>query len=304
MKIDTSEVKSLRDCRRKWAFSSRNMWHLRSKSPSSALSFGTLFHECLANLYLGGPLDKVLNMALKELSNPPECRTMESMLSGYYKEVLHKDLAEYRVLDIEHHFEMIIEPFASNGITLCGSIDMICETPEHVIWGFEHKSCGKFRDPLYTKIDEQPRLYTVALLQYVAQKNEEWESAYQEAGPYTLGGIFINEVRKVQRTFDHKRTPCVYNALDLENFLKGFEISCCIIKDLADEGAIPLPEPGYLKCNMCEFKDMCDSYRYTEPILEDILDEFSEEFKVREFDHLEEKTERKVDASSGEVITT
>jgi len=293
MRIDVSEVKSFRECKRKWAFSSRNMWHLRPRAPKPALAFGTLFHEGLHTLYLSGNLDKALETTLRELSDPAEIRTMTAMLTGYANNVLRNDLEEYKVLDIEHMFELEIPPFSEKGIVLCGSIDMLAVTADNVVWGFEHKSCGRFRDPLYTAVDEQPRLYTVALKQYIDMLNMDWASKHDgEYGPYTLGGIFINEVRKVQRSFDHRRTPCTYTEKDLQRFMDGFYISCSGIVQSQADGYIPDPEPGYLKCSMCDFKEVCDTYKYNEPVLEDVLDEFSEELMVRDIDHLDEKLER------------
>lgn len=294
MRIDVSEVKSFRECKRKWAFGSRNKWHLRSRAPKPALAFGTLFHECLHNLYLGAPLEKVLETATRELSDPAEQRTMISMLTGYAENVLGNDLAEFKVLDIEHKFELEIPPFIHKDITLCGSIDMIAARRDtNEVWGFEHKTCGRFRDPAYTLVDEQPRLYTVALMQYIDMLNMDYAKRHDgEVGPYYLGGIYINEVRKVQRSFDHKRTPCKYSETDLQRFMEGFYISCEGISNNVTDESIPEPEPGYMKCNMCEFKEVCTQYRYVEPTLNDVLDEFGEELMVREFDHLDEKLER------------
>lgn len=290
MRIDVSEVKSFRTCKRQWALSSRNKFNLRSKAPMPALKFGTLFHECLADLYLGAPLNKVLDFAHRELTDPAELRTIDAMLTGYADKILPDDLEDYIVKDIEHKFELNIPPFDSLGVTLCGSIDMICLKDigdnTYEVWGFEHKTCARFRDPLYTSVDEQPRLYTVALQDYVTRLNESSEGA-----TFVLGGIFINEVRKVQRSFDHKRTPCVYKSADLQNFLKGFYISCEGIKKSCEEN-VAMPDPGQMKCTMCMFKSICEEYLYAVPEIDDVLDEFSEEFEVRDVDHLDEKLER------------
>ena len=48
MRVDVSEVKSYRECKRKHQFSSRNRFHLRSTIPNPNLVFGTQFHEVLA----------------------------------------------------------------------------------------------------------------------------------------------------------------------------------------------------------------------------------------------------------------
>lgn len=290
MRIDVSEVKSFRNCKRQWALSSRNKFNLKTKTPVPALYFGTLFHECLAELYLGAELHKILEMIERELADPAEVRTLEAMVTGYRDIVLDDDLEQYIVKDIEHKFELSIPPFDGLGVVLCGSIDMICLKDigdnTYEVWGFEHKSCARFRDPMYTAVDEQPRLYTVALQKYVEQLN-----SYETDAKFVLGGIFINEVRKIQRNFDHKRTKCVYKKEDLDNFMKGFYLSCKGIKECTEED-VHMPDPGQMKCTMCSFKTLCDEYAYTSPDLADILDEFQDEFEVRKVDHLDEKQER------------
>lgn len=297
MRIDVSEVKTFRNCHRQWAFSSRNKWNLKSKIPAPALSFGTLFHECLAQLYVGTPLEKILDMVNKQLADPAELRTMTAMVAGYAENVLQDDLKEFIVKDIEHHFELSIPPFDAKGITLCGSIDMIClkdcgqneeGKPIYAVWGFEHKSCGRFRDPLYTSMDEQPRLYTIALTEYIKDLQAKTPDV-----EFVLGGIFLNEVRKIQRNFDHKRTVCVYTPEDIMRFASGFYMSCMQIQEYTQE-ELPLPDPGMMKCTMCNFKNLCEEYAYTTPGLSDVLTEFEEEFEERKIDHLDEKQEQNI----------
>ena len=304
MRVDVSEVKSFRNCKRGWAFSSRNKWNLKSKIPSAPLYFGTLFHDCLARLYMGEDLQKICDYINRELGDPAEQRTMTAMICGYAAEVLPQDMEEYIVKDIEHHFELEISPFKEQGITLCGSIDMIClkEVPgeENVyeVWGFEHKSCARFRDSIYTALDEQPRLYTIALAEYVKHLNE-LPADKRGGATYRLGGIFLNEVRKIQRSFDHKRTTCVYSSTDLDSFLKGFFTSCMQIREAVEED-VALPDPGQMKCVMCNYKTLCEEYAYAVPERDDVLDEFSEEFEIRKVDHLDEKQEQNNDIGNKE----
>lgn len=296
MRIDVSEVKTFRNCHRQWAFGSRNKWNLKSKIPMPALRFGTLFHECLASLYVGTPLEKILKHIETQIADPSELRTLTAMVTGYASEVLPEDLNTYIVKDIEHHFELSISPFKEHGIQLCGSIDMIClkeipaknegDKPVFEVWGFEHKSCGRFRDPLYTSMDEQPRLYTIALIEYIKDLQAKTPDV-----EFVLGGIFLNEVRKVQRNFDYKRTTCVYSPEDLERFCKGFYMSCTQIKEYMEED-IPLPDPGMMKCTMCMYKNLCEEYAYATPTLPDVLKEFEDEFEERAVDHLDEKQEK------------
>lgn len=302
MRIDVSEVKTLRECPRKWGYSSRNYHHLRSRVAAPNLKFGVIFHESLHSLYMEGPsaLNKIVANAVSELAGDKTQQiVITSMLQGYTENVLIPDLDRYAILDIEHSFNFQIFPGLEAGdlwkeIEICGSIDMIAaDHAEKKIYGFEHKSCAAFRPEYYNRMDEQPRLYYIALDKYVADYNKK------HGVEYTNGGIYLNQVRKLQRKFDwHRGEPLTYSVKDCRRFMDSFMNSCALVhklsKDAKEEG-LPLPTPGYMKCQMCDFREICSMVGYEEPTLEFILDEFGEEVEVRDVDHLEEKTERSLD---------
>lgn len=337
MKVDVSEIKTFKTCKRQWQLSSRNKFHLRPKVPSANLTLGTLFHEALAQLYLGVPLDKVMEMIRKEMSDDEEAALL-AMIPGYYNNVLMDDLDRFKVLDVEWHFEYA--PTASDGsylfplepmkdgngntvydedgnpvivssLVIVGSIDMVVlDVEQNKIYGFEHKTCKSFRDEAYLWMDEQPRVYTWALQQFVDRYNartwkkwqedwEAWDRNCQEPDqepvkptPVTLGGVYLNEVKKLLRQFQYKRTLCTYSKDDLDNFMRSFFGTCSHCKHMVDNNEYAAPQPGYMSCSMCSFKTICSTYMYENINKNELLEEFSEEFEERTEDHLEEKTER------------
>ena len=344
MKVDVSEIKTFRACKRQWQLSSRNKFHLAPIVAPAQFTFGTIFHEALAEMYLGVSLDKVMEMVRKEMQSDDDAALL-AMVPGYYNNVLADDLARFKVLDIEHHFD--IAPTTSDGeylfdmvqskgpdgnylyndhgdpiyepvLTVCGSIDMIVlDVAQNKIYGFEHKTCKTFRDESYLWMDEQPRVYTWALQEYIQSYNEKqhlkWlrecdrirndyehsthnapvEAFYpKQPEPATLGGIYLNEVKKLLRQFQHNRTLCTYTDEDLDNFMQAFFESCTQCKHAVDNNSLLLPQPSYMGCSMCSFKTICTTYMYNNLSKEEILEEFKEEFKEREEDHLEEKMER------------
>ena len=322
MRVDVSEIKTFKGCKRQWQLSSRNQFHLKPKAPQPQLLLGTLFHEALAQMYLGVSLDKVMEMVKKEM-DPTVDNALLAMVPGYYKNVLPEDLDRFHVLDVEHHFE--IAPTLSDGtllfpeqddpsksrLTVCGSIDLVViDTFTNEIFGFEHKTCKDFRPETYMWMDEQPRVYTWALKTYVqnynAKRAAEYEKAWQEwaaLGGYkeseparpaevTLGGVYMNEVKKLLRQFKHKRTLCTYTDQDLDNFMLTFFSHCAHCEDYVRTGAFPAPDPNYMTCRMCSFQDLCMTYMYNNLNKDLILQEFVEEFEERTEDHLEEKAER------------
>ena len=293
MKVDVSEIKTYKSCRRQWLISSRNGFHLRPLVTPSHFALGTIFHESLHQMYMGVPLAKVMTFVRKEMSNDSEVALL-AMVPGYYREVLPHDLDRFKVLDIEHHFSFVpADPETGEvldaEVEVCGSIDMIVlDVEENAIYGFEHKTCTNFRDSSFMWMDEQPRVYTYALMLYV----QEYNAKHPDQEPATLGGIYINEVKKLLRDFKYQRTLCKYPADDLTNFMRAFFGTCCACHKSVVENDPAYPSPSYFGCSMCDYKTICETYMYSTLDKDTVIDEFKEEFKVRESDHLEEKTER------------
>ena len=320
IRVDVSEIKTYKSCRRQWLLSSRNRFHLRPMVTPAHFELGTIFHEALAQLYLGVPVERVMEDVKKNMKDDSEVALL-AMIPGYAREVLPGDLDRFKVLDIEHHFEFVpADPETGEvidaDIEVCGSIDMIVLDPEeNAIYGFEHKTCKNFRDASYIWMDEQPRVYTYALKRYVEEYNAKqqmkWQQEYEavcrgegvEPGdpgiifrdppqPVTLGGVYLNEVKKLLRQFQFSRTLCKYPEDDLKNFMYAFFGTCCACHQSVATNDPAYPSPSYMGCSMCDYKTICETYMYSTLDRDTVLAEFKEEFKVREVDHLEEKEDR------------
>lgn len=323
MKVDVSEIKTYKGCKRQWLLTSRNRFHLRPIVTPSHFALGTIFHEALHMMYMGASLEKVMKFVRQEISADSEAALL-AMVPGYYKNVLPGDLDRFQVLDIEHHFNFVpADPFTGEvldpDVEVCGSIDMIVLDPEeNAIYGFEHKTCKNFRDTAFGWMDEQPRVYTYALQLYVEAYNKKqyakWiaecakiEKAHggviveakmpKQPEPVTLGGIYINEVKKLLRDFKYQRTLYTYPGDDLGNFMRAFFGTCCACHQSVLTNDPAVPSPSYMGCSMCDYKTVCETYMYSTLDKDTVIEEFKEEFKVREEDHLTEKTERKGDAN-------
>lgn len=299
MKIDVSEIKSFRSCKRKWQYSSRNRMHLTTVEPKSVFAMGTLFHEGLHALYLGVPVEDVLEDVQERMTE--DHVALIAMLSGYAREVIPMDMERYKILDIEYKFDFV--PADENGVVydpdieVCGSIDMIAlGLHDNKVYGFEHKTCKNFRDDTYMWMDEQPRVYTIALEEYVNRLNHQryhnWVASGKE-GPepiaYGVGGVFINEVKKLLRKFAYRRTLCRYPKDDLNNFFRNFMETGTQCKKLKEADGYCAPNPGWMTCQMCDFSQLCQQYMYSTVSKEEVLQLFSSEFMERETDHLLEK---------------
>lgn len=311
MRVDVSEVKSYRECKRKHHFSSRNRMHLRSTIPSANLVFGTQFHEVLHMMYLGTTIDKILEWINAEVQDSVHWKVMDNMAKGYYNGPYQSDKERYVVIDIEKSFNypvgalMGVDPAyyqkddAGNwivvdrdgevheAICICGSIDMICiDSITGKLVGFEHKTAKNFRPEVYDLMDEQPRVYSWALKKILDD--------YHAQGKYLevteTGPVYLNQVKKLQTKFDFHRTACQYTELDLSNFMHAFVGS---VNQIADTSvSAPVPEPGYMKCQMCDYADLCMHYGYADVSRDELLEEFEGAYEVRDCDHLDEKAHR------------
>lgn len=288
MKVDVSEIKCFRECKRKHQFSSRNRFHLRPVAPNDNLVFGTQFHEVLHMMYLGTDIDKILEFITKEVTDAVHYRVMCNMAKGYFEGPYQQDKERFQVLDIERSFSIpgYINPETGEvEIEICGSIDMVCiDKITNELVGFEHKTSKNFRPEIYNIVDEQPRMYSIALRHILDE--------YHNQGKYldvkNVGPIYLNQVKKLQVKFAYERVECKYSDQDLNRFLDGFIRTAKQIY----EGVDILPEPGFMKCQMCDYATLCEHYGYCDIDVNELTKEFENEFIVRECDHLEEKVER------------
>lgn len=290
MRVDVSEIKTFRTCRRQWLLSSRNRYHIRPKVTPPAFITGTIFHEALHQMYLGVDVDRVMEMVRREMQTDNDAALL-AMIPGYAKNVLPHDLERYKVLDIEHRF--LFTPSTADGeiidadLQVTGSIDMVVvEKETGLVYGFEHKTTKNFREASYMWMDEQPRVYSHALKIFTKNYNES------HATNYEFGGVYINEVKKLLRDFQYQRTLCVYPEDDLDNFMQGFFGSCVACKISVDTNDVAIPNPSYFNCQMCSYKSVCETFMYSTIEEIKVLEAFKDELIKRTEDHLDEKVER------------
>lgn len=331
MRVDVSEIKTYRECHRKHEYSSRNRFHLTPIKPNDNLIFGTQFHEVLAMMYMGATLDQLLEWINREVTDTVHWKVMDTMTKGYYNGPYQKDKERYTVIDIEKSFNYPVgfkdldvlganknleylrnedgeylrdgdgNWIAVDGdgeihepIYVCGSIDMIViDRQTNKLCGFEHKTAKNFRPEVYNFVDEQPRVYSWALKKILEDYHAQGKlMTITETGP-----IYLNQVKKLSTKFDYERVACEYTDDDLNNFMKLFVRDMNRIAFYAGDPEDSLPTPGYMKCQMCDYADLCMHYGYAHVDKDELLQEFDGEFQVRDHDHLEEKASRHNDAT-------
>lgn len=321
MRVDVSEVKTYRECHRKHEFSSRNRFHLRPIVSNDNLIFGTQFHEVLAMMYMGTSLDKILEWINEEVTDSVYFKIMTCMANGYYNGPYQEDKDRFQVIDIEKSFNYPVglkDPNAlgadeayfnlkysqdengnwvavdENGevyeaISICGSIDMVViDKKTNTMCGFEHKTAKNFRPEVYNLVDEQPRVYSWALRKIL----EDYHAQGKYLDIKEVGPIYLNQVKKLSTKFAYERAACQYSEGDLNNFMLAFINTVQRIAIHENDPLDMLPQPGYMKCSMCDFADLCMHYGYENIQLDALTKEFDGEFEVRDHDHLDEKAQR------------
>ena len=239
------------------------------------------------------------------------------MANGYYNGPYQEDKDRFQVIDIEKSFNYPVGckdlhvarnylltyskdedsnwvAVDENGevheaISICGSIDMVVIDKEtNMVCGFEHKTAKNFRPEVYNLVDEQPRVYSWALRKILKD--------YHDQGKYLdvkeVGPIYLNQVKKLSTKFAYERAACQYNEEDLNNFMQAFVNTVKRIAIHENDPLDMLPQPGYMKCSMCDFADLCMHYGYANINLDALTKEFDGEFEIRDHDHLDEKAQR------------
>lgn len=288
MRVDVSEIKTYRECHRKHLYSSRNRMKLYPRVTNDNLQFGTWFHECLHKMYMRTSIEDILLWIDNTVENADMNKMLTKMVTGYYETVYLEDASRYDILDIEHSFDWILDPVEYSDIHVCGSIDMLAvDKKNNTLVGFEHKSGKNFRPEIYDFIDEQPRLYYIILQMYL----EDHPELREKYPGITVGGVMVNQVKKLKTQFQYKRDLLSYSQKDLDNFLSSFMRDA--IRILHRNPQDELPSPGFMKCQMCDYADICMKYGYEnlteDKILKDV--DLNEEYYVKEKDHLDEKQE-------------
>lgn len=289
MKVDVSEIKSLRSCERKHQFSSRNKFHLVPTVPNPNLFLGTVFHECLHSMYMGTSVGNILKYIENNVKDSVQYAVLTNMIKKYYEGPFADDMIRYTVVDIERSFQypLYISEDTGEVVEVCGSIDMlVIDNDTKMLVGFEHKTAKNFRPDIYDLVDEQPRVYFWAMQQIL----KEWHKQGQHLDIIGVDCVMINQVKKLQRGFDYKRVECRYPEEDIANFFTGFIRDAQRIQ--RPEDLVTVPQPDFMKCQMCDYVSLCMHYGYKKVDMDDLLEEFEGEYKVREQDHLEDKTVR------------
>jgi CRISPR/Cas system-associated exonuclease Cas4 (RecB family) len=263
MDVDTSEIKDFRNCIRKWAFTSRNMMHLRPITTPKAFAFGIAFHAGLHTMYSGKAINYESDELFKEVI-PEELPMLIMLLKGYEEQVLPNDLEKFEVLHLEYRFD---EPVR-------GSIDMVVrDNTTGAIYGVEHKTGKTFRGDMYNQLDEQLMMYTLAI-----------EKAFGRCD-----GIYLNEIKKLKTKFESKRTLCRFTREELDYFMEG--ISETIEQmELAVSRKTFRACPNAMSCAMCDYQPLCmhiKSHGDISAVTEDILATY--DLATRSTDHLNEK---------------
>lgn len=272
------------------AMSCRLNWHLgyqlgfRSKRIQPALDLGTGVHAGLEEFYKAGtnPVEAFNDWCeLRRIKINPEwdddLKKMDeiqdlgaAMLTGYVEE--YGDDPEYETVATEATLVKRLpipgKPGHFSRYTLTARLDgIVREVETGLLFSMEHKTYARL-DPSYFELNPQ---FTTQVwlgqhaLGALGLEDEE------------IVGVLYNGLRKAQKTkrttapLYHReklfRTPSQINA-----FLERAYYQC---REFSSKNIKIYPQPGMMRCKMCDFKKPCEAYMRGED-MSFLIDEFFE----------------------------
>lgn len=131
--MSTSEIKTYKNCRRQWEFTSRNRMMVKPRITPKALALGTLWHEALASLYSGANYDAVWALVQQEMTENDTA--LKAMLPQYYEQVLKQDMQDWKVLEVEHKFYFPTGlSRLSDDTAVCPKCDRVFDSNVKALW--------------------------------------------------------------------------------------------------------------------------------------------------------------------------
>lgn len=239
MLTSINEVKTFRECRRKWYFSGRNGMYLRPKIVDSSLRTGSAFHAALEAMYKQESYN-IDNIIDKYKVEEKDRDMLKFQIKKYEENVLKHDLETINVIASEFKYSIELE----NGVTLFGFIDVVYEEKKTGdIGALEHKFVRNLRSDVYNYLDEQIKAYELAILKVFGQCN---------------AGVSLNQVRKLKTKFEHARDTYKQTRQQLKHFYWELVKVTDHMRLLSDLGIKYHPaEPHWMGCSFCEYKDLC-----------------------------------------------
>lgn len=239
MLTSISEIKTFRECKRKWFFSGRNGMYLRPKIVNSSFKTGSAFHAALEAMYKQESYN-IDNIIDKYKVEEKDQDMLKFQIKKYEEHVLKHDLKTINVIAPEFKYSIELE----NGVTLFGFIDVVYEEKKTGDIGvLEHKFIRNFRSNTYNYLDEQIKVYELAILKVFGQCN---------------AGVSLNQVRKLKTKFEHARETYKQTIKQLKNFNEDLLNVTNEMQMLSDSGIKDYPaEPHWLGCSFCDYKYLC-----------------------------------------------
>lgn len=170
VKMDNTRRSALMQCPRKFYW--RHIRNLQPQSGSSALRFGSAWHEALEHFYIslqqGQSYSECLAAGSKaatafweqeteKFNFYQDYRTLENLLQAFvrYVDNYYTDKDNYEILAIEKIFS--IHPFSDPLLVFTGKIDLIVKLAGQ-IWIMEHKTTSESTQSQQRKIQRDPQL--------------------------------------------------------------------------------------------------------------------------------------------------
>jgi len=239
MRTSISEIKTFRECQRKWYFSGRNGMYLRPFDIAPAFKTGSAFHDALEAMYKQEhyDLDSIIE---KHKVDEDEHDMLKFQVKKYEENVIKHDLKTMNIIAPELSYNIEL----ANGVILFGFIDVVYEEKKTGDIGIlEHKFVRNFRSDVYNHLDEQIKAYELALREIYGQCD---------------AGVNLNQVRKLKTKFDHAREAYKQTDEQLLHFYEELLDVTDHMQLLSENGVVDHPAtPHWMGCSFCEYRSLC-----------------------------------------------
>lgn len=170
--LTSSFLQEFLACKRRAELSYRQGWS--SSQTSNAMTFGSLFHNCLENIYkalrlgielekidLMETVDKVLFQHKKKAKLwSPELEQDHVLNEGYLKILIPAYMKKYGQRDQKLKWALVEDQFANqyNGVLLRGKFDRVAVNKAGETWIFETKTKSRIDPEIQTRLSFDPQV--------------------------------------------------------------------------------------------------------------------------------------------------
>lgn len=236
-----SELKVFNTCKRQWYFSGRNGLYYRPAETSDALKMGSVFHEALEHIYKREDFSITNILDKHQVTSRSDRNLIHFQISKYKDIIYEQDYSIFNNIETEKKFEIEV----TDKCWIHGYIDLVyVNENNNKIEALEHKFVRYFRGATENILDLQLKTYNWVLVELYGYEN--------------VGGVSINEIRKLTDSFAHSREKYKLTKDQLVLVENNLIEDLLLMKEIKENNiAQHRANASWANCRFCEYSDLC-----------------------------------------------